>query len=213
MISKPHWCKTICDWLDTPPPQHNTFEPYNWKSNNKWYRLIIFLFGKISFSGLQELNMHDRCFEEIHPKMMAFSYWACNVIYCLFSIFIVTCTCNKINRGFFFYSNLDRSWMDGRFVLEHTPHSLSASENTDWTVCGIFSGVGVSQPVSNQLGEKKSRCLRSPSAPRGPWGASSVARTRWTVCVDGTTPTPPHLAPSVGTTTVPRGTSPPIQGL
>lgn len=115
--------------------------------------------------------------------------------------------------GVFFYSNLDRSWMDGRFVLEHTPHSLSASENTDWTVCGIFSGVGVSQPVSNQLGEKKSRCLRSPSAPRGPWGASSVARTRWTVCVDGTTPTPPHLAPSVGTTTVPRGTSPPIQGL
>lgn len=51
--------------------------------------------------------------------------------------------------------------MDGRFVSEHTPHSLSASGNTDWTVCGTFSGVGVSRPVSTRPGEKKSRCPRS----------------------------------------------------
>lgn len=44
--------------------------------------------------------------------------------------------------------------MDGRFVSEHTPHSLSASGNTDWTVCGTFSGVGVSRPVSTRPGEK-----------------------------------------------------------
>lgn len=117
------------------------------------------------------------------------------------------------NYSDFFLFLYDRGWMDGRFVSEHTPHSLSASGNTDWTVCGIFSGVGVSRPVSTRPGERKWRCPRSPSAPRGPWGASSVARTRWTVCADGTTPTPPHLAPSVDTTTVPRGTSPPIRGL